>query len=203
MQPADPRAGSAVALPDNPTFPTPPKESSPANQLGELAELLREDLATYDGKWGDPGFLAVLVHRIGKHAQVQKGAQRAVLAGAHRVASNAIDWVWGIRLPLHVELGRRVRIWHHGCVVLNARLIGDDVHLRHNTTLGPLRGSASADDARLLPVIDDGADVGSGACILGPVRVGKGAIVGANTVVLKDVPDRATVLGVPGRVIPS
>jgi serine O-acetyltransferase len=125
------------------------------------------------------------------------------LQRAHRVAATAIDWIWGIRLPLHVELGRRVRVWHHGCVLLNARAIGDDVHLRHNTTFGPLRGTGPDDDPSQLPIIEKGADIGSGACVLGPVRVGEGAIVGANTVVLKNVPDGATILGVPGRVIPS
>ena len=119
-----------------------------------------------------------------------------------------IDSVWGIHLPRTVELGRRVRIWHNGCMLLTAKSIGDDVTLRHDTTLGPLRAGrqvsaetpAAADAA--LPVIEAGADLGSGVAVLGGVRVGRRAVVGANSVILKDVPAEATVLGVPARIVP-
>lgn len=168
----------------------------------DLGALLREDLRTYEGDWSAPGFLAVATHRVGSRAAQVGGLGGALLSGAHRVAATAVDWIWGIDIPLRVKLGRRVRIWHHGGVLLNARAIGDDVHLRHNTTLGPARG-AEIDDPTRLPTIEDGADLGCGACVMGPVRVGRGAVVGANTVVLKDVPDGATMLGVPGRVIPT
>jgi serine O-acetyltransferase len=62
-----------------------------------------------------------------------------------------------------------------------------------------VKGQARSRDD--LPVIEDRADIGSGACVLGPVRVGTGAVVGANSVVMKNVPARATVLGVPARMI--
>lgn len=90
-------------------------------------------------------------------------------------------------------------------MLLTAKSIGNDVHLRHDTTFGPLRAgrqsSGDAPDAEL-PVIEDGANLGSGVCVLGGVRVGQGAVVGANSVVLKNVPPHATVLGVPARIVP-
>jgi serine O-acetyltransferase len=119
----------------------------------------------------------------------------------YRVMFTSIDWVWGIHLPRSVELGRRVRLWHNGCMLLEARSIGNDVHIRHDTTFGPLRGTDTGPQTR--PVIEDRADIGSGACVLGGVRVGHDAVIGANTVVLKDVLPHATVLGVPARVMPT
>jgi serine O-acetyltransferase len=95
-----------------------------------------------------------------------------------------------------------VRIWHNGSILLNARSIGNDVHIRHDTTFGALRAEDSA-DPQSLPVIEDEADIGSGACVLGSVTVGRGAIVGANSVVLKPVPPHTAVLGVPARIIPG
>jgi len=128
-----------------------------------------------------------------------------VLDLAYRALFTGVDWIWGIHLPRTVALGRRVRLWHNGAMLLTAKSIGNDVHLRHDTTFGALRAgrqsSADAPDAEL-PVIEDGADLGSGVCVLGGVRVGQGAVVGANSVVLKNVPPRATVLGVPARIVP-
>ena len=95
-----------------------------------------------------------------------------------------------------------MHIWHFGSTVLNARSIGNDVHIRHDTTVGPLR-SADATNPEALPVIEDGADLGSGACIMGDVTVGRGAVVLANTVVLEPIPAGMKVFGVPGRILPG
>jgi serine O-acetyltransferase len=123
------------------------------------------------------------------------------LGAAYKTMFTAVDWMWGIHLPRSVELGRRVRLWHNGCMLLMARSIGNDVHLRHDTTFGPLRGTASTPEN--LPVIEDRADIGSGACVLGAVHVGHDAVIGANTVVMKNVQPHTTVLGVPARMVPG
>jgi serine O-acetyltransferase len=117
------------------------------------------------------------------------------------VLATAVDWVWGINVPRATRLGRRVRIWHNGSVLLEARSIGNDVQIRHDTTFGPRR-EADARTGENLPLIEDGADIGSGACVLGGVTVGAKAFVGANSVVLDSVPPGATVLGVPAKQIP-
>jgi GT2 family glycosyltransferase/serine acetyltransferase len=173
-------------------------------------ELVAEDFATYDRSLTEPGFWAVATHRIGTRAldESRPRAERVVLDAVYRTMFAGIDWIWGIHLPRSVELGRRVRLWHNGCMLLTAKSIGDDVTLRHDTTFGPVRAGrqvsaeapAGADAA--LPVIEKGADIGSGVCVLGGVRVGQRAIIGANSVVLKDVPANATVLGVPARIVP-
>lgn len=172
-----------------------------SNELG-LLELLAEDFATFDRTVVDPGLWAVAVHRFGTRVdRLGAGPVRSVLGAVYDGLSTTVDWVWGINIPRTVELGRRVRLWHNGCMLLNARTIGNDVHIRHDTTFGPVRGTTTRPEA--LPVIEDRVDIGSGACVLGGVRVGHDSTIGANTVVMKDVPAHATVLGVPARVIPT
>jgi serine O-acetyltransferase len=165
-------------------------------------ELLGEDFVTYDRDLSQPGFWAVATHRLGRKAsQTTVAPLRVGLDVAYKVMFTSIDWVWGIHLPRTVELGRRVRLWHNGCMLLTAQSIGNDVHIRHDTTFGPLRGTKVGPQG--LPIIEDRADIGSGACVLGGVRVGHDAVVGANSVVIKNVPPHATVLGVPARIVPT
>ncbi len=165
-------------------------------------ELLAEDFATYDRSVFQPGLWAVAAHRLGTRAStIQALPARMAAEAVYKVMFTGIDWVWGINLPRSVELGRRVRIWHNGCVLLTARSIGNDVQIRHDTTFGPLRGTDAGPEN--LPVIEDRADIGSGVCVLGSVRVGHDAVVGANSVVLKNVAPHATVLGVPARTVPT
>lgn len=168
-----------------------------------LLELLAEDFATYDRDLTEPGLWALVTHRLGTRiANLPNGPSRHVLDAAYRAAFTGVDWVWGIHLPRSVAVGRRVRLWHNGCMLLRARSIGNDVHIRHDTTFGPLR-IATGVRAEDLPVIEDRADIGSGACVMGPVAIGHDAVVGANSVVLKPVAPHATVLGVPARPIPT
>jgi serine O-acetyltransferase len=170
-------------------------------QMG-LRELLAEDFATHDSDPLSPGLWALAAHRLGRRVQRFRSPLARRGAGAvSRALALGVDVMWGIQLPLSVEVGRRVRLWHHGSMLLHARSIGDEVHLRQCTTLGPLVGVAR--DAHELPVIDAGADLGAGVSVLGPVVVGAGAQVGANTLVLADIPPHAAALGVPARIIPD
>jgi serine O-acetyltransferase len=170
-------------------------------QMG-LRQLLAEDFATHESDALSPGLWALAAHRLGRRSQrlrsplIKRGATAAC-----RALAAGVDLMWGIQLPLSVEVGRRVHLWHHGSMLLHARSIGDEVNIRQCTTLGPLVGVAS--DAGELPVIDAGADLGAGVSVLGPVVVGAGAQVGANTLVLADVPPQAAALGVPARIIPD
>jgi serine O-acetyltransferase len=177
-----------------------PASDLPPEKLS-LRDLLAEDFATHDGLLMEPGFWAVAVHRLGERA-AGAGLARGPLVMADRLLATAVDWTWGIYLPASVHLGRRVRIWHHGSIVINARSVGNDVHLRQNTTIGPVY-TRDANRPECLPVLGDRVDIGAGACVLGGVSVGIGAIVGANSVVVDDVPSGATAFGVPARILPA
>lgn len=163
-----------------------------------LLGLLAEDFRTHDNDPLQPGFWAVAVHRFGNwRMDVKPKVARAPLTVLYRALYTGVNWAWGIDLGYTVKLGRRVRIWHHGGIVLGARSIGDDVQIRQNTTLGVL----STSDLEGKPTIEDRVDVGAGACVLGDVTVGHDTVIGANSVVVKDVPPSSTVFGVPARPV--
>ncbi len=193
-RPEDPAAASLPPPGHDQPLPAGDRNMNPPG-LGLLA-LWREDFATHDRSWFEPGLLAVAVHRFGNARMgVQNRWLRAPLTLLYRLLYTLVNWVWGIDLPYTTRLGRRVRIWHHGGIVLGARAIGDDVHIRHNTTFGV----ANRRELTAKPIIGDRVEIGVGACILGAVTVGDDSTVGPNSVVLKDVPRGALVLGVPAR----
>ncbi len=164
--------------------------------IGFLA-LLREDLRTHDGKLLEQGFWAVAVHRFGNWRMSLPKLLRPPFTVLYRFLFKWVEWTCGITLPYTVQLGRRVRIWHHGGMILHADRIGDDVHLRQNTTFGVARRDA----LHQLPVIEDRCELGCGVVVLGPVTVGHDSVVGANAVVVKDVPPFSLAAGVPAKVI--
>jgi len=106
--------------------------------------------------------------------------------------------VYGIELPFSVALGRRVIIEHQGAIVIHGNCqIGDDCIIRQGVTLG----NKSLDRPMDAPVLGRRVNVGAGAKILGAVTIGDDAVIGANAVVLCDVPAAATAVGIPARVI--
>src|SRR5579871_4185061 len=164
------------------TPPPLPRGDVNANPTGiGLWALLREDLRTHDGNWSEQGFWAVAVHRFGNWRMgVRPKLVRAPFSLLYKVLFKVVEWTCGITLPYTTRLGRRVRIWHHGGMILHARSIGDDVHIRQNTTFGVARRGHN----RAIPVIEDRADLGCGVAVLGAVCVGHDSVVGANAVVL-------------------
>ncbi|WP_165223215.1 serine O-acetyltransferase [Aquisphaera insulae] len=192
----DPAPAEAEADEGLPPLPRGDRDLNPPG-IGLMA-LLREDLRTYEGHFMDPGFWAVAVHRFGNWRMgFRSRLVRAPLTLCFRLLAYLAELVGGIHLPYTVRLGRRVRIWHHGGIVLHARSIGDDVQIRHCTTFGV----ATTDRLRAIPTIEDRVDIGCGACVLGNVRVGHDSRIGANAVVLADVPPHATAVGIPARII--
>jgi serine O-acetyltransferase len=187
-------AGAADAI------PPPNRGDRNLNPQGiGLLALLREDLRTHDGNPFEQGFWAVAVHRFGNWRMgVRFKPIRAPLTLVYRFLFKWVEWTCGITVPYTTRLGRRVRIWHHGGMILNARSIGDDVHVRQNTTFGLSHRGAPAG---AIPTIGDRVDVGCGVCVAGYVTVGDDSRVGANTLVIADVPPGALVAGVPARVI--
>ena len=139
-----------------------------------------------------PGFHARLFH------MVASAAWRRGLHLIGRFISHVGRVLTGIEIHPGATLGRRLFIDHGmGCVIGETAIVGDDVTLYHGVTLG----GVSLARAKRHPTLGDGVIVGSGAQVLGPIEIGRGARIGANAVVLKDVPDGVTMVGIPARQV--
>jgi len=107
-------------------------------------------------------------------------------------------WFTGVEIHPGATIGRRFFIDHAtGIVIGETAVIGDDCTLYHGVTLG----GTTWNPGKRHPTLEDDVVIGAGAKILGPITVGKGARVGSNSVVIKDVPECATVIGIPGHVV--
>jgi serine O-acetyltransferase len=163
-----------------------------------LFKLIAEDYRTHDKKLLEPGFLAVVIHRYGNwRMDIRPRPLRIPFSLLYQFLHTMMTWFFGIDLEYSVKLGRRVRIWHHGGMFIGAISIGDDVTLRHNTTMGVLHQS----EKWKKPVIEDRVDIGSGACILGDITIGHDSVIGANSVVVRSFPPHSTLFGVPARLV--
>jgi serine O-acetyltransferase len=139
-----------------------------------------------------PGVHAVMLHRL-SHALWRRGW----LVSA-RFLSQIARWLTGIEIHPGAQLGRRLLIDHGmGVVIGETAIVGDNVTLYQQVTLG----GVSLDPGKRHPTVEDDVVIGAGAAVLGPLTIGKGARVGSNAVVLKDVPAGATVVGIPARPI--
>jgi serine O-acetyltransferase len=139
-----------------------------------------------------PGFHALLFHRL---AHRLWGWDLKWLA---RFLSHISRWLTGIEIHPGAMIGRRFFIDHGmGVVIGETALIGDDCTLYHGVTLG----GTSWNKGKRHPTLGDGVVVGAGAKILGPITIGRGAKIGSNAVVVKDVPEGATAVGIPARIL--
>jgi serine O-acetyltransferase len=165
---------------------------------GLLAQI-KEDWVAHGRDWTRPGFRAVASHRLGVwRMTVRPKILRAPLSILYRWMFRRCRNRYGIELPYSATLGRRVVIEHQGAIVVHGGCeIGDDSIIRQGVTLG----NKTLDRPFDAPRLGKNVNIGAGAKVLGAVTIGDGASVGANAVVLKDVPAGAIAVGVPAKVI--
>lgn len=139
-----------------------------------------------------PGFHALFIHRIAHRLWHLK------LFLSARFLSHIGRFLTGIEIHPGAKIGRRFFIDHGmGVVIGETAEIGDDVTIYHGVTLG---GTSWKKEKRH-PTIEDNVVIGAGAKILGPFTVGNNSMIGAGSVVVKEVPSHSSVVGVPGRVV--
>ena len=142
-----------------------------------------------------PGVKSVFFHKI---ANQLWNLNLYTLA---RIISQFSRFLTGIEIHPAAKIGKNLFIDHGmGTVIGETSEIGDNVTLYHGVTLGgisPAENSKDQRDTKRHPTIEDNVIIGCGASILGPINIGSCARVGANTVVLKDVPAYATMVGNP------
>ena len=146
-----------------------------------------------------PGVKAVFFHKITSFFHI---AGFPLLA---RIISQATRFFTGIEIHPGAKIGINLFIDHGmGVVIGETSQIGNNVTIYHAVTLGGISPSIDSERQRhekRHPTIGDNAVIGSGAQIIGPVKVGNGSRIAANAVVVNDVPENATMVGVPAKAI--
>ena len=160
---------------------------------------IRADLAAHQGDWGAQGFWALLVYRFGRwRYTVRPAILRKLLSVIYHVLYKLIQIITGIELPCEVPIGRNFVIEHSGGIVISGfACFGDDCRIRNGVVVG-----LSRVDEPCAPQIGNDVDIGTGAKVLGNIRIGNGVRIGANAVVITDVPDDCLAVGVPAAIKP-
>lgn len=177
-------------------------KKSPLDRVMGVVATVREDLAAAHRRdpaatddlailLTSPGLHAIWTHRVA-HLLWQRGGKLPALVLAQGARS-----LTGVEIHPGATIGRRFFIDHGmGVVVGETAEVGDDVMLYHGVTLG----GRSMERVKRHPTVQDGVTIGAGARVLGPILIGQGAQIGANAVVVKDIPARATAIGIPATV---
>jgi serine O-acetyltransferase len=181
-----------------------PVEASPARPRGpSWLSLIREDIACV--RLRDPAArsqLETLLTYPGIHAVIWYRISHRLWVAGWRFPARLLSWLGRFltNVDIHpgARIGRRFFIDHGACVVIGETAeVGDDVTLYHGVTLGGVSWSPG----KRHPTLEDRVVVGAGAKILGPIIVGCGSRVGANSVVIESTPPEVTVVGIPARVV--
>ena len=189
-----------------PSLPLPETQRAPG-----LFPNLREDFRRYHSAQigygplraalnvcGEYGFLAICVYRYGRWA---RGIRPRLLSYPFKlvyiVLRTLIDILFGISISVNCEIGAGFYIGHFGGIVLYGKL-GRHCSIGQGVTIG----AKGAGKSNGWPELGDNVYVGAGAKIIGHIRVGNDVVIGANTVVVKNVPDRMRVVGAEVRMTP-
>jgi serine O-acetyltransferase len=164
-----------------------------------MFENIREDLRSYEYRWGAQGFWVMVVYRFGRWRYgVRPSIVRKLFSFFYHIFYKLIQIITGTELPCEVPVGRNFIIDHFGGIIVSGYAsFGDNCRLRPGVVIGLRRI-----DEKAAPAIGNNVDIGAGAKLLGPIRIGDNVLIGANAVVLCDVPDNSVAAGVPAVVRP-
>ena len=159
-----------------------------------MFQNIRADFRSHGGQWGAQGFWALAVYRFGRwRVGLRPVLLRRLLYPVYLFLYKTVQVVAGIELPCEVEIGRNFVIDHFGGIVVSGYArFGDNCRIRN----GCVVGLARVDDP-CAPDIGNDVDIGAGAKLLGRIRIGNNVLIGANAVVVSDVPDDSIAVGVP------
>lgn len=164
-----------------------------------MFENLRADLRTYRGRWWEQGFWVMLVYRFGRWRYGLKPALvRKPFSLLYKIAHKFIQVVAGIDLPCEAVVGRNFVIDHFGGVIVSGYArFGDNCRIRNGVSVGLKRVEEPG-----APIIGNNVDIGAGAKLLGRITIGDNVLIGANAVVVTDVPSNSIAMGVPAVIRP-
>ncbi len=158
---------------------------------------IQEHWRDHDRDFTRRGFWALAIYRYGRWSRgLRPRLLRAPFSLTYRLLKLLSEMLCGVELPCGAVIGQHFLVEHCGGIVISGDAVfGDGCIIRQGVTVG-LRYTGQ----RGSPVIGDRCDIGAGAKLLGPIRIGNDVWIGANAVVLRDVPDSCTAVGVPARI---
>lgn len=170
--------------------------------MGRFSEdLARYRAKGYSGKdlWLEPAIWSIASYRLGNWLHV--GKPNPILRSPLKLISFLLTKFCLIFMEMDIDpqatIGGGLYIGHIGGVHINpGAVLGRNCNLTHRITIG-----ASAMGRSGIPIVGDDVYIGTGAVLVGKIKVGSGAKIAANTLVMTNVPEGATVMGVPGRVV--
>jgi serine O-acetyltransferase len=163
-----------------------------------LFQNIRDDLATYEGKWSSQGFWAMLVYRFGRwRYTIRNSIVRKPFSLCYKLLYKIVQILTGIELPCEVPVGRNFRIDHFGDIIISGYAsFGDNCIIRNGVTIG-LKNISE----KTAPCLGNNISIGAGAKILGNITIGNNVDIGANAVVIASVPDNSIAIGIPAKII--
>ncbi len=164
-----------------------------------MFENIAADFKIYDCEFSRQGFWVMVAYRFGRwRYSIRSRAMRMPFSAVYRVLKLASQILTGIDLPCEATVGRNFRIEHFGGIIISGdAVLGDDVVIRNGVTIGLKKMGEPGS-----PVIGNRVEIGAGAKVLGRIRIGDDVQIGANAVVIRDVPPGHMAVGVPARNIP-
>lgn len=172
-----------------------------AASVAPLLTLLREDFAAHYHSVVHPGWHALCVYRLGHWGRFRTGPTRRLVKVVHRLLNRlVVQNVYGAEIADEAFIGRHVVIAHQqGVQIPPYSVVGDDSIIRHNVTLGMV----GTEGMERVPSVGRGVEIGTGASLLGRIRVGDHAKIGPHALVLVNVPAGATAFSQPARIFTS
>lgn len=164
-----------------------------------MFDNIRADFNAHGRDAGAQGFWAMVIYRFGRwRYSVRPALLRKLCSFVYRVLYKIIQIITGIELPCEAIVGRNFVIDHFGGIIVSGYArFGDNCRIRNGVVVGLRRV-----EEPVAPIIGNNVDIGAGAKLLGPIRIGDNSIIGANAVVIEDVPENSIAIGVPAVVKP-
>lgn len=155
--------------------------------------MTKKESHIYKGNF--KGLLFISCYRVAHNVSSSK-IKRILFCPIWILYRLVFNWILGIDVSEHTQIGKNCVVWHGvGLIIHPQAIIGDNCILRHNTTIGNTTSGGGA------PIIYDGVDIGANCVVIGEIVIGKNVTIGAGSVVAKNIPDNAIVIGNPARIL--
>lgn len=162
-----------------------------------MFQNIKDDYNSHNREILNWGFIAMIIYRFGRwRYTIKSGVIRKPFSILYKILFFYIKGK-GIEIPCEIEIGKNFRIDHQGGIVVSGYAkFGNNCVIRNGVTIGIARV-----EERKAPVFGDNVDIGTGAKIIGDIKIGNNVKIGANAVVLQEIPDNCIAVGVPAKII--